>query len=107
MAFSYVLMLVLTCVNIWNYLIKRQMYKSYPLCVAYVLLLLISTTGVVYELVMGIYCGDNDCINDLLDEHSMNDGSFILLFWAIRQQLVWSMGVLQSVIMVVLILRID
>ena len=119
MGFMYLLMLVLACANVWNYLIKRRMYKSYPLVVAYFILVSFSTFGSIYELFMGIHCGTHDCIafvlaknNDLsksdpqhYDSNHKPNITAIGVSWKIRQQLLWSMGVCQAVTLVVLILR--
>lgn len=66
MGFMYLLMLVLACANVWNYLIKRRMYKSYPMVVAYFILVSFSTFGSLYELFMGVHCGTHDCITYVL-----------------------------------------
>lgn len=66
MAFVYGLMLVLACANVWNYLIKRRMFKSYPMSMAYLFLIVFSTLGCLYELFMSIHCGVHDCISEIL-----------------------------------------
>ena len=119
MGFMYLLMLVLACANVWNYLIKRRMYKSYPMVVAYIILVSFSLFGSIYELFMGLHCGTHDCITyvllnkdisktdrqDFRKIHKPNITA-IGVSWKIRQQLLWSMGVCQAVTLVVLILRI-
>jgi len=91
MAFGYLMMLVFTCANIWNYLIKLQMYRSYHMTMAYLLLLLNSVCGIVYELFMGIHCGDHDCLSLFLVQHDSSEHitnstiKAIVIFWAVRQ----------------------
>ena len=56
-AFSYGVMLVVACCNVYNYLIKKQMYKSFPMTMAYLILIIYSMLGIGYELYMSISCG--------------------------------------------------
>ena len=59
-------MLILTCYNVYAYLLKGVIVKSYPLIFSYVLLTLFSLIGVFYEIFMGFRCGEQDCFTHLL-----------------------------------------
>ena len=102
MAFLYCVMLTVACTNIWNFLIKKKMYTSYPMTTAYIILVVYSIISIAYELYMSIGCGEHDClasiytINKIADEGG-DDGkkfrthweviSVIGKFWRVRQQL--------------------
>ena len=62
LALSYLVMTLIACANIWNYLIKMKMYKSFPMTVAYIMLILYCSLGIGYELYMCIGCGEHDCV---------------------------------------------
>ena len=62
LAFVYLVMLVMACCNIWNYLIKKKMWKSYPMSFAYFILVLYSSSSMVYELYMCNACIKHDCM---------------------------------------------
>ena len=62
-AFLYCVMFTVACTNIWNFLIKKKMYKSYPMTAAYSILIIYSITSIAYSLYMSIGCGDHDCIS--------------------------------------------
>lgn len=64
-AFFYCFMLFVACMNVWNYLYKKQMYKSFPMSMAYFILIIYSLIGIVYELFMNFFCGSHDCISTM------------------------------------------
>lgn len=65
-AFAFFILLGLALRNVWKYLIKGKMYKSYPILLSYILLVVYSALSVVYELYMGFGCGGHDCFDQLL-----------------------------------------
>ena len=105
-AFLYCVMLTVACTNVWNYLVKKKMYKSYPMTAAYSVLIIYSIISIAYELFMSIACGDHDCLSAIytIDESESDNEEYrtthweaivaIGRFWRIRQQMAWSMGML-------------
>ena len=103
-AIVFLFLLGATVYNIYAYLWKSHMYSSYPLVLGYVLLTVYSAMGVVYELYMGFACGKNDCFTHLLVSimpeyrvyfYSEKHHSYITqisIFWKLRQQLLWGLG---------------
>jgi len=43
------------------------MYKSYPILVTYMILVLFSALEIAYEFYMGFACGEHDCFDFLID----------------------------------------
>lgn len=96
-AFLYCVMFTVACTNVWNYLIKKKMYKSYPMTAAYSILIIYSIVSIVYELFMSIACGDHDCLSAVktIDDNEADGENFrkthsltlivIGRFWRIRQ----------------------
>ena len=114
MAFSYCIMLILACSNVWRYLIVKRMYKSYPMTAAYTILVLFSAFKIYCELYMAVGCGHHDCIyvvNPVIwgqPEYAnlQRIGELDLELWRIGCQFQWSLGMLQSTTVFVLFLRI-
>ena len=89
-------MFTVACTNVWNYLIKKKMYKSYPMTAAYSVLIIYSIVSIVYELFMSIACGDHDCLSAVYTIDDSEDADeqfrkthsttliFIGRFWRIR-----------------------
>ena len=86
----------MACSNMWRFLVKQRMYKSFPMLMTYCLVLVFAALSVFYEFYMGVSCGDHDCIDNVLvntqqrfEEH-FNDRHKSLvynisLFWKTRQ----------------------
>ena len=114
MAFSYCVMLVLACSNVWKYLIVKRMYKSYPMTAAYTTLVLFSAFKIYCELYMAIGCGHHDCIYVVSSKIKCDEDfenlwriwRIDLELWRIGCQFQWSLGMLQSTTVFVLFLRI-
>jgi len=95
LAFANLVLLIMACRNVWVFLIKKRMYKSYPLTITYILLILFSSVEFLYNMFMMSNCGSHDCTVKLL--MSENDSpahikevhlwmiQFISLVWTIRQ----------------------
>lgn len=62
LGFFYFLLFGLACSNVWQYLIKQKMYRSLPMLVSYILLLIFSGISVYYEFFMGFECWEHDCM---------------------------------------------
>ena len=82
-------MLAIACANIWNYLIRKRMYKSYPMTLAYSILVIYCVIGIIYEVYMGIECGDHDCIMAIkaFDYYHENDLAYPDHYYEISQQI--------------------
>ena len=118
LAICFLAMLCLTIYNIYAYLWKGVMLKSYPLIFSYVLLTLFSFMGVFYEIFMGFRCGEQDCFTHLLvsvmpeyrlyfaKEKHKDYLVEISMLWKIRQQLLWGLGICQLLIITALALKI-
>ena len=74
-AFSYSVMLVVASCNVYNYLFKKEMYKSYPMTMAYTILIIYSTLSIGYELFMSIACGQHDCASTIYAYYASIGGS--------------------------------
>ena len=119
LAFSYVVMLVMACCNGWNYLIKKKMYKSFPISISYFILIIYSLLGIVFELYMSIGCSPHDCIAELYVLFDMTNNpehiesnhkkklKIMFTFWKIRNLLSWCMGWIQGITVLVLYFRIS
>ena len=81
LAFSYCVMLIIACCNIWNYLVKKKMYKSFPMTVAYFMLVLYCTLGIGYELFMCIGCGKHDCVWEIYQAPKKNASEEEMEHW--------------------------
>lgn len=104
MAFLYCVMLCVACTNVWKYLIKKKMWKSFPLTIAYIILVVYCIICIVYELYMSIACGYHDCLAVVIAlDHDYNSGDeeikkhfkdvheqivrHIFFFWRLKLQL--------------------
>ena len=65
-AICFLGMLCVTVYNMYAYLWKGLMFKSYPLLISYILLSLFGLLGIFYEIYMGFRCGKQDCFTHLL-----------------------------------------
>lgn len=68
------------------------MYKSVPMLVTYILLILFSGFQVFYEFYMGFVCNEHDCLYDVLlyqadDSSTMYKDQVMTLyvFWRVKQ----------------------
>ena len=95
LTFAYAVLLGLAIYNIWHYLYLQKMWKSYPMIVSYILLVLFSTISFIYELYMVLGCGERDCVYHMLTDTSpqyvghFNDMhktevTTISVFWKLR-----------------------
>ena len=66
LGFFYALLFGLAVSNVWQYLIKKKMYRSVPMLVTYILLLIFSGISAYYEFFMGFGCLEHDCMSELL-----------------------------------------
>ena len=62
----FFVMLCFTIWNIYSYLWKQVGLRSYPIVISYILLVLFSAVGMIYEFFMGFRCGKHDCFTHLL-----------------------------------------
>ena len=96
LVFGYMLLLVIAGYNIYYYLIKKRMYKSFSMTSSYSVLVLFSALSVFYEFWMGFTCGEHDCIIELMVNNSPEyrehfhanhkDNVFVIaLIWKLRQ----------------------
>ena len=67
LGFFYFLLFGLAANNVWQYIIKQKMYKSVPMLVTYILLLIFASISIIYEFYMGFACGSHDCMEKLLE----------------------------------------
>ena len=99
MAFTNLVLFVLACHNVWNFLYKRAMYKSFPLTIMYSFILIFCLIGFVYNMFMEINCGEHDCFQafilhdeqietwEHIKENHLNDVYIIAFFWHVKQQM--------------------
>ena len=111
LGFFFFMLFGLAINNVWMYLIKQKMYKSVPMLVTYILLILFSGFQVFYEFYMGFVCEEHDCLYDVLlyqakDDSYKNQVMTLYVFWRVKQQLMWGLGIFQAVIIIVLSLRL-
>ena len=66
LGFFYLVLFAFSLNNVWQYLIKQKMYKSVPMLVSYILLIVFSGLSLGYEFFMGFACGSHDCMHELL-----------------------------------------
>ena len=66
LALSYCAMLATACSNVWKFLIKKKMWKSFPMTVAYVILVCYSILCIIYEMFMCSACSEHDCLVSVL-----------------------------------------
>ena len=59
-------MLYIACANVWNYLIRKRMWKSFPMTMAYLILIYYSLLCIIYEILMSWSCGEHDCLTTVL-----------------------------------------
>lgn len=64
--FGYFILLILSAKNTYQYVIKRKMYKSYPMLVSYILLLIFCCITISYEFFMTLRCVPHDCMADMI-----------------------------------------
>jgi len=57
LTFANLILLSLACSNVCAFLVKRGMYKSFPLVMIYFIIVAASALSVVYELYMATACG--------------------------------------------------
>lgn len=117
LATGYLLLFSFTIVNIWSYMIKQGMYKSVPMLCCYISLILMSGVCVFYEFFMAFRCGEHDCIDIIIAYYSesihiplFSDTPESLIYAIVvlaklRQQLLWSFGVFQCVMLFTLAVR--
>ena len=67
MIVCFITMLLGCAWNIYYYLLKHGMYKSFPLVISYILITLFSLNNLVYETYMGFGCGAQDCLVHLFE----------------------------------------
>ena len=116
-ATGYLLLFLLTVLNIWQYIIKQGMYKSIPMVCCYTSLFIMSGLSFCNEIYMTLRCGQHDCIDEIIYAVS-NDTDKEEYFTPIpgvlqtevillklRQQLLWCFGVFQCVMILTLALR--
>ena len=96
LALTFLALLIITIYNIYSYLWKGMMYQSYPLVFTYIVLVLFSVLGFIYEIYMGFRCGSTDCFTHLLvsimpeyqiyfaEEKHKNYLRDISIFWKLR-----------------------
>ena len=111
LGFFFFMLFGLAINNVWMYLIKQKMYKSVPMLVTYILLILFSGFQVFYEFYMGFVCEEHDCLYDILlyqakDDSYKDQVMTLYVFWRVKQQLMWGLGIFQAVIIIVLSLRL-
>ena len=97
LAVIFFLMMCLCGYNVYFYLYRAKMYRSYPLIFAYIIVAVFSFMGIFYELYMGFHCGGQDCFTHLLiaimpeysferrNEEHQNYLKGISILWKIRQ----------------------
>ena len=61
LCFANIVLLIMACRNVWVFLIQKRMYKSYPLCFTYCLIIFIELVEIVYNFYMAVWCGQHDC----------------------------------------------
>ena len=66
LACAFIFLLGLVIRGIWQYLILKKMYKSYPILVTYIILVFFSALEIGYEFYMGFACGEHDCLDSLI-----------------------------------------
>ena len=95
LTFAYMVLLGLAIFNVWHYLVLQKMWKSYPMLVSYVLLVLFSAISFIYELYMVLGCGERDCVYHMLVDTSpqykdhfndmhKSEVTAISVFWKLR-----------------------
>lgn len=75
LGFFFFMLFGLAINNVWMYLIKQKMYKSVPMLVTYILLILFSGFQVFYEFYMGFACEEHDCLYEVLIYQDKDDSS--------------------------------
>ena len=82
--FLYLILLGLSIYNTYQYVIKRKMYKSYPMLVSYILLLIFCCVTISYEFFMTLKCSEHDCIAHLIRDPKTGVSNVVYFLWKLR-----------------------
>ena len=82
--FGYVLLLILSINNTYQYVIKRKMYKSYPMLISYILLLIFCIVTISYEFFMTLKCTEHDCMDVIIRDSKYHTSNVVYLLWKLR-----------------------
>ena len=83
--FGYLLMLILAINNTYQYIIKRKMYRSYPMLVSYILLLIFCSVTISYEFFMSVKCAEHDCMAHIIRDPETHSSNVVYFLWKLRQ----------------------
>ena len=83
--FGYCIMLILAINNTYQYIIKRKMYKSYPMLVSYILLLIFCSVTIAYEFFMTLKCAEHDCTAYIIRDPESHSSNIVYFLWKLRQ----------------------
>lgn len=83
--FGYFLLLILSINNIYKYVYRRKMYKSYPMLVSYILLFIFCCVTISYEFYMTLKCYEHDCMAVIIRDSTYNTSNVVYLLWKLRQ----------------------
>ena len=92
LAFAAIVLLVLACRNVWVFLYKQSMYKSYPLTVTYILIIIFCLIEIGYNLTVMMDCEAHDCTVKLLmsDNETIDHIKLVHLPWIKSFAIVWT-----------------
>ena len=66
LAFGFIILLIVACRNVWVFLYQKRMYRSYPLTLTYIFIIVFSIIEIGYNMTMLIACGTHDCVSNLV-----------------------------------------
>ena len=82
--FCYFILLILSVNNTYKYVIQRKMYKSYPMLVSYILLLIFCCVTIAYEFFMTLKCAENDCMALIIMDPKTHTANVVYFLWKLR-----------------------